>query len=494
MTTYTIYGSTEDGRIKGSSATYSTARTTATSGSKFNQSDVVGQDLTGGTYECYELFFLFNCSGISGSETVSSAVLNLWLSGNSSVTDFTVNLLDRNWGPTFDDTADWVSGASLSGLTLLGALNTSALGSTNAYYSFSDVAMAALVDAKSSTTAFMAASSRQDAGNTPTGHEYVTFALADASGTTNDPYLNVTAAGGVVDHPLTAGAGSFAVTGTAANVKVARLLSAGAGAYALTGTAALVKAGRAVAAGAGSYAYTGTAAALLHKDVLAAGSGSFALTGTDASLKKGWVLAAASGSFAVSGSSASLLLKRVLAAGAGSYAVTGTDAGLSKSSNKSLAAGSGSYAITGSTAGFLRTWRLVADSGSFTITGTDAQLVRADAQPILIQDFDGGFREKSKRERDAKERRLEQALRDIIERAFATVEGVPVQPDKPLPPPKRKELARTVQAEIRLDGFAASINRIDALIRDYERQLMQATQERERQLDEEDIILLLLAH
>lgn len=191
MTTYTIFGSTEDGRIKGSNATYLTARSTGASGTKANTSDTVGQLLG---YECHELFLLFDCSGISGAETVSAAVLNLDLASNSSVTDFTVNLRSKNWGPTFDTPTDFVAGASLSGFTLLGTLATSTFGSTNVYYSFSDVAMAALVNAKSAATAFVAASDRHEAGTVPTGNEFVTFYLADNAGTSNDPYLAVTAA------------------------------------------------------------------------------------------------------------------------------------------------------------------------------------------------------------------------------------------------------------------------------------------------------------
>ena len=114
-------------------------------------------------------------------------------------------------------------------------------------------------------------------------------------------------------------------------------------------------------AGAGSYALTGTAASLLHGWKVAAGAGSYALTGTDAALNKGQRLTAGAGSYALTGTDASLLHKRILTAGAGSYALTGTAATLRR--NLPLVAGAGSYALTGTAATLIagcRWWPVLA--------------------------------------------------------------------------------------------------------------------------------------
>lgn len=79
-------------------------------------------------------------------------------------------------------------------------------------------------------------------------------------------------------------------------------------------------------ADAGSFAVTGTAASLLFHRRLAADSGSYAVTGTDASLFYRRKLTADAGSFVITGTDASLLYHRKLTADAGSFLITGTDA------------------------------------------------------------------------------------------------------------------------------------------------------------------------
>lgn len=92
---------------------------------------------------------------------------------------------------------------------------------------------------------------------------------------------------------------------------------AGAGSYALTGTAAGLKHGWVVAAAVGSYAMTGAAAAIKHGYKVPAAAGSYTLTGSAAALKHGWKVAAGVGSYAFLGSDAALVYTPA-AAGAGS--------------------------------------------------------------------------------------------------------------------------------------------------------------------------------
>lgn len=153
-------------------------------------------------------------------------------------------------------------------------------------------------------------------------------------------------------------------------------LSAAAGSYAITGTAATLKRGKAISAAAGSYAVTGTAAGLKRALKVSAAAGSYAVTGTAAGVKRGRKVAAAAGSYAVTGSTAGLKQARKVAASAGSYTVTGTAATLAKSSAKSIGADPGSYAVTGTAAGLRASRKVAAGPGTYAVAGTDASLRR----------------------------------------------------------------------------------------------------------------------
>jgi hypothetical protein len=130
-------------------------------------------------------------------------------------------------------------------------------------------------------------------------------------------------------YKLTASAGSFSVTGTAAGLKFGRVLPSSSGSFLTTGTAAALRKGFTLPASAGSFQATGTAAGLKIGRVLQAGSGSFATTGTDAALRITRRLPGDSGTFAFTGSTATLRLARRVIAEAGEFAVTGTGATLS---------------------------------------------------------------------------------------------------------------------------------------------------------------------
>lgn len=89
-------------------------------------------------------------------------------------------------------------------------------------------------------------------------------------------------------------------------------------------------------------------------------------------------------------------------------------------------------------------------------------------------------------ERNQREREL--ALRASIERAFAQAEGE-ADISAPGVPVERAEMVRSIQADINLDGFDASLREIGRLLDAYEQELRVL---RERQLEEEAIIMLLL--
>lgn len=178
---------------------------------------------------------------------------------------------------------------------------------------------------------------------------------------------------------VAAAAGSYSVTGTAAGVKRGRKVAATAGSYALTGSTAGLKQARKVAASAGSYAVTGTAATLAKSSAKSIGAdpGSYSVTGTAAGLRAGRKVAAGPGSYAVAGTDASLRRGKSASAGVGSYSITGTAAALVR--GRSFGAGAGSYSVTGSTAALRRDGRLSAGAGAYSVTGVSASLRRGGA-------------------------------------------------------------------------------------------------------------------
>lgn len=213
----------------------------------------------------------------------------------------------------------------------------------------------------------------------------------------------VTGTAATLRHTYTvpAAEGSYALTGTAASLLHKYRVDAGSGSYAVTGTAATVDHGlgvrvivswaelegvesneKAIDALSGSYAVTGSSAALLHKYVVSSGTGAYAVTGTAASALHNYRVAALPGAYDVTGTAASLLHKWNLSAGAGSYAVTGTAATLHR--NVPIVAGAGGYSLTGTAASLLHKWNSTAGSGSYVVTGTAASLLHKWSLPAGI--------------------------------------------------------------------------------------------------------------
>ena len=183
------------------------------------------------------------------------------------------------------------------------------------------------------------------------------------------------AGGGGTNYTITASAGSYAVTGTAAGIKAQRKVVAASGTYAMTGTAAAARVARRIVAAAGSYVVTGTAATLRATRRLVAGAGTYAVTGTDAALQKGRRMIAEAGVYAITGTATSFRRGLRLSAAAGVYTLTGTDMALQY--GRRLVADAGTYALTGVSAALNKGRRLVAESGSYVLTGTDTGLRKA---------------------------------------------------------------------------------------------------------------------
>lgn len=195
MTTTVVYSDAADGQIESSNAVYATARTggtlsAAAAAGNFGhgQSEFFG-------YRCYEGFLSFDTSGIADTDTVSAVELALY--GQAAGTrNFISRARTSDWGASLT-TADWVSGASLSGLTLQATYDTSVAWSTSDYNAYTSEAGFPAAVNKTGTTYLLLSSSRHEGANTPGAgvFETVNCYSADDSGTTRDPKLTVTHAG-----------------------------------------------------------------------------------------------------------------------------------------------------------------------------------------------------------------------------------------------------------------------------------------------------------
>ena len=215
MSTLVVYSDTSDGSLESKHASsVATAQAgnllsvTATAYTVIGQFNDLGET---GYYYVWEAFLSFDTSAI-GTDAVSAAVLSVTsdISDNSE-TDFAIEARLRDWGTTLT-TADWVAGASLSGLTLLGSYPTASGFVPGTTYDLSDTAMAANVN-KTGSTRMLLDSSRHVAASAPaTDHVYIR--PADYTGTTSDPKLTVTYAAGATGPAWTTPADTVSMTTT----------------------------------------------------------------------------------------------------------------------------------------------------------------------------------------------------------------------------------------------------------------------------------------
>lgn len=203
-TVTTVFAGTNDGMIISDNATYSTAR--SGSGLGVDSSNLYAGQYHQVTFVCLEGFLAFDTTAIADADTVSAVVLDLYLVDDVSTgSDFLVEARERDWSSGGLTTADWVAGASLSGLTLMASINTSGIGATGSYKTFtSEAAFLTATNLKTGTVYLLLSSSRTRTGTAPSTStdEYVGFRTAEQSGTTEDPKLTITHAGAATAPPI----------------------------------------------------------------------------------------------------------------------------------------------------------------------------------------------------------------------------------------------------------------------------------------------------
>lgn len=181
--TFTLYPSNQTGHIV-SQSTSSFALARAGTGDSLGASPTaaptIGQRYFPGDsydparFDVWEGFFDFDLATVTG--TIVSATLSVGANFNGADTPFTVEARLRDWGATLTS-ADWVAGASLSGLTLLASLASSSV-SGGVYLPFTESGTAlkdAVVATGAGTLRMLLCSDRTRTNVEPSGDEFLIF-------------------------------------------------------------------------------------------------------------------------------------------------------------------------------------------------------------------------------------------------------------------------------------------------------------------------------
>lgn len=196
-TVTTIYSETSDGRVESVGAFYQDVDA-GIGNASFNVATSSVTTATGqffsSNYSIYQQFWAFDTSAIGDSDEISDVDLKLWMVSDSSDTDFTILVCEKNWGPTLTG-EDFTTGIDIADgvYPLLASLDTAGIGSSGAYKTFvSETYFLEAANMKTGTVYMFTGSSNHRDFVAPTGDEWVQFSHAETSGTTQDPKLVIT--------------------------------------------------------------------------------------------------------------------------------------------------------------------------------------------------------------------------------------------------------------------------------------------------------------
>lgn len=166
-TTYTIYSGAADGYV-------GATPWTAGDGGGDSVNNTTGSPTVGrlsGTGWGYESFLTFDTSIVVG--TITSATLSIYVTNDTSNTDFTIEVRLHDWGTSLT-TADWLSSETLGTKTLLASLSTDGL-TVSAHNTFtSDAAFLSNIN-QAGETRVVVCSDRHRLGLTAPASEYMAF-------------------------------------------------------------------------------------------------------------------------------------------------------------------------------------------------------------------------------------------------------------------------------------------------------------------------------
>lgn len=152
MAILTIKSETPDSHIRSSSFDPATAAEAGSLSAGSSTTDIEsGLENKLGTYKVREGFFYFDTS-ILGTVDINTVTLELWLDGDNSDTDFTLEArIGSSWADDAQlQTVDWVVGSALGSNTLVATLSSSGV-TVKAYNTFTDVALTTNINTSGNT-------------------------------------------------------------------------------------------------------------------------------------------------------------------------------------------------------------------------------------------------------------------------------------------------------------------------------------------------------
>lgn len=214
--TYTVYnlaveGSTADGHVTNSGATYATVQAAATGTGVYTAAGgiTVGQRFLGGTYDIWRGFLYFDTSSIVSSASIDSAVLYVVPSYDGSATDFNLTVVQGTQAATLT-TADYSACGSTSG----GTLSTVGIATESLYAITLDATGRGFIT-KGGTTKLALRSSLDISATAPTVEERIAiYGQDDAAGRRPVLAVNYTVATQLSGSAAGAGTATGAITGT----------------------------------------------------------------------------------------------------------------------------------------------------------------------------------------------------------------------------------------------------------------------------------------
>ena len=245
----TFAGSTADGMIQGydNSGDYNAARSTSNFKDITSDNSGVGQLYLAegaGRYWCFRTFLKFDTSAIGVGGVISQVNLRMAIQNELSTTDFNVQIMKQDWSgqdPITDGNREAAYDACLAGALDDNIWRNTAGAVVDTQYTSGNLDTSWV--SKTGNTYYSLLSSRDDAGNAPTGNERIYVYTAEAAEADHRPAL-------LVEYTATYSqsvAGAMTFTGTV--FKKTELLKVGA--ISFTGTSArTMKFARSVLSGA----------------------------------------------------------------------------------------------------------------------------------------------------------------------------------------------------------------------------------------------------
>jgi hypothetical protein len=185
----TLYSVSDSGHLFAGSGSYDGAWAHVTGNVTTSGNATLGQTYGAPTYYVYRDGLVFDTSVIPDNDTIFSATLMFYVASDDSDTDFLVTVQNGGAYPHVPIVVGDFDKAHYSGDG--GSINTSGI-STVAYTSINLNGTGRGWISDTGNTTFMLRSSRDIAGTTPTGKEYIVIYSEEEAGTSKDPKLVIT--------------------------------------------------------------------------------------------------------------------------------------------------------------------------------------------------------------------------------------------------------------------------------------------------------------